>query len=151
VLTEVSDKRTFVRLKAVLLCSEGVAIQAVAKLFEKSFQVVYHWVSRYLKHHNPADLFDASKSGRPRSAPCITDERIVRELKRNPLTLGYQTTVWTVAILAAHLSHRYGCEIRPFTLYRRMKEMGLRSKRPRYVYSEKDPNRTQKKGPLSES
>jgi hypothetical protein len=65
--------------------------------------------------------------------------------------LGYHTTVWTVKVLAQHLSLSYGCEIRPFTLYRRMKAMGLRSKRPRYVYSEKDPNRTQKKGDLSKA
>jgi transposase len=91
---------------------------------------------------------DAPRSGRPRSAPNITDKRIVAELKRNPLKLGYNTTVWTVEIVARHLSQRYGCEIRPFTLYRRMKAMGLRCKRPRYVYWEKDPHRAQKKGAI---
>ena len=149
-LKEVSDKRTFVRLKAVLLCAEGRSVQVVAKLFDKSFQIVYRWLAAYVRQHSPAALFDAPKSGRPLSAQRITDGRILKELKRNPLQLGYQTTVWTVQILAMHLSSRYGCEIRPFTLYRRMKAMGLRSKRPRYVYAEKDPNRAQKKGPLRE-
>jgi transposase len=123
----------------------------VAKLLGKSFQVVYLWVDAYLKTHSVEALFDAPKSGRPLSAPGITDARIVRELKKDPLALGYHTTVWTVKVLAQHLSLSYGCEIRPFTLYRRMKAMGLRSKRPRYVYSEKDPNRTQKKGRSLES
>ena len=142
----VTDKRTFLRLKAVLLCAEGVSVPSVAKLFDKSFQIVYRWVALYVKHHSPQALFDAPRSGRPLSAQRITDKRILKELKRNPLKLGYQTTVWTVEVLARHLSQRYGCEIRPFTLYRRMKQIGLVCKRPCYVYSEKDPNRTQKKG-----
>jgi transposase len=150
-LQKVSDKRTYVRLKAVLLIAQGMAIQSVATFFDKSLQVVYLWIRTYLKTHQASSLFDAPRSGRPRAAQGITDKRILGELKRNPLHLGYRTTVWTVALLAEHLSIRYGQKIGYWTLYRRMKGMGLRSKRPRYVYSEKDPNRTQKKGPLSES
>lgn len=150
-LKGVADKRTFLRLKAVLLCAEGMPVQTVAKLLDKSFQIVYHWVGAYLQAHLVEALFDAPKSGRPPSAQSITEKRILKELKRNPLKLDYSTTVWTVDILARHLSVRYGERILPFTLYRRMKAMGLRCKRPRYVYSEKDPNRAQKKGPSSES
>ena len=150
-MKEVSDKRTFLRLKAVLLCAEGMPVPLVAKLLDKSFQIVYRWIDLYLKHHSTQGLFDAPRSGRPLSAQRITDKRILKELKRNPLKLGYPTTVWTVELLARHLSGLYGCEIRSFTLYRRMKKMGLRSKRPRYLYSEKDPHRAQKKGQSCES
>jgi transposase len=145
-LQEVSDKRTFIRLKAVLLTAEGINIQAIAKLFDKSIQIVYRWIRMYLQTHRPAALYDAPKSGRPASAQVITEECILQELRRNPLQLGYHTTVWTVALLAQHLSNCYGQQIGQWTLYRRMKQMGLRSKRPRYVYSEKDPHRAQKKG-----
>ena len=150
-LKQVTDKRTFVRLKAVLLCAEGMAVPSVAQLLDISFQIVYRWINAYVQHHCAAVLFDAPRSGRPLSAPGITDKRILKQLKRNPLKLGYHTNVWTVKVLAKHLSEVYGCDIQPFTLYRRMKAMGLRSKRPRYVYSEKDPHRAQKKGQSSES
>jgi transposase len=145
-LKEVKDKRTFIRLKAVLLIAQGMNIQAIGKLFNKSIQIVYQWIHRYLKTHKPSCLYDAPKTGRPLVAQAITDKRILQELKHNPLHLGYRTTVWTVALLAAHLNARYGSSIHPRTLYRRMKQMDLRCKRPRYVYEEKDPNRTQKKG-----
>ncbi len=145
------DSRLYIRLKAVLLVAEGLPITEVARLFDKSRRVIYNWVNAYLSTHQPQTLCDQPRAGRPLCAPVITEKRILRELKRNPLKLGYNTTTWTVAVLAEHLTRRYGCEIRPFTLYRRMIAMGLRSKRPRYVYSEKDPNRAQKKGPLSES
>lgn len=150
-LNKVTDKRTFLRLKAVLLFAEGMNVQSVAKLLDKSIQIVYHWIRHYLASHNPAVLYDSPKTGRPLAAKEVTDKRILRELKRNPLHLGYNTTVWTVALLAKHLNTCYDCDIRPRTLYRRMKQIGLRCKRPRYVYSEKDPNRAQKKGRLSES
>jgi len=148
---EVSDKRSFLRLKAVLLFAQGMNVQSAAKLFDKSVQIIYRWIRLYLKNHRPGDLLDAPRSGRPVCAQEITDKRILQELKRNPLHLGYNTTVWTVALLAQHLSLCDGSDISPRTLRRRMKAVGLRFKRPRYVYSEKDPHRAQKKGQLSES
>jgi transposase len=150
-LKKAPDKRAYQRIQAVLLFAQGTDVHRVAKITRKSVRVIYHWVSLYLKHHQVKALYDAPKSGRPIAAPQITEKRMLKELARNPLDLGYNTTVWTVSLLARHLSALYHCEIRPFTLYRRMKQIGLRSKRPKYVYSEKDPSRAQKKGPLSES
>lgn len=150
-LIKATDTRVYVRLKAVLLVSQGMPVAQAAKFFDKSRRVVYRWVTTYLKGHQPQSLEEGARSGRPLSAPGITDERILEELARNPLELGYRTTVWTVEILARHLNRCHGESIGVFTLYRRMKRMGLRSKRPRYVYSEKDPHRAQKKGPSSES
>jgi transposase len=143
----ISDKRTYLRLKAVLSVAQGMDIKAVAEMVEKSVQIIYYWIRTYVQDHDPASLFDAPKPGRPQSAQSITAKQILRELKRDPLRLGYNTTVWTVALLARHLRNRYGCDIRPRTLRRRMKQIGLRSKRPHYVYADKEPNRAQKKGP----
>jgi transposase len=126
-------------------------ITEIAKVADKSRQIVYQWVRSYLANHQADALKDGNRTGRPLSAPSITDKRILRELKRNPMKLGYASNVWTVALLAQHLSKRYHSEIHSDTLRRRMKQIGLRCKRPRYVYSEKDVNRTQKKGRLSES
>ena len=81
----------------------------------------------------------------------ITGQRILEELARSPLELGYRTNVWTVELLAGHLGRRYECSISPRTLRRRMRQVGLRCKRPRYVYSEKEPHLAQKKGRLSGS
>jgi transposase len=116
-----------------------------------SLQTVYNWLSRYLGRHQVAALEEAPRSGRPPIAKQITKARILRELRRNPLRLGYPTTVWTVELLAHRLSERYQCTISSDTLRRRMRQIGLRCKRPRYFYEEKDPHRAQKKGRLSAS
>jgi transposase len=150
-LAKSTNAKVYVRLKALLLVAEGMPVTKVAEFFDKSRRIVYRWIATYLSNHQPWSLEEGARSGRPLAAQGITDQRILRELKRNPLKLGYHTTVWTVEILAWHLSQRYGCEIGRYTLYRRMKQIGLVCKRPRYVYAEKDPHRAQKKGRLSES
>jgi transposase len=147
----VRDKRTFLRLKSVWLFAGGMKITQIAWIAAKSRQIIYRWINAYLTTHQPDALKDEHRTGRPASAACITDKRIMTELKRNPMKLGYASNVWTVALLAQHLSRRYHCDIHVDTLRRRMKQTGLRCKRPRYVYAEKDPNRAQKKGRLSES
>ena len=124
-LKAVSDKRPFRRLQAVLLVAQGNLINEVSQTIEVSVQSIYHWIGSYLQNHRVESLYEARRSGRPPVAKSITDKRIHHELRRNPLRLGYNTTVWTVALLARHLNRRYDCSISPRTLYRRMKQMGV--------------------------
>jgi hypothetical protein len=81
-------------------------------------------------------------------AAAITDARIVREWRRDPLRLGYTTTGWTAPLLAAHLRRKDRCSISTATVRRRMRSLGRRGKRPRYASADKDPHRAQKKGGL---
>jgi transposase len=140
------DARTFRRLQAVLLVARGRTVPEVARLTDLKPWAVYAWVRRYLTSHRPEALVDRPRSGRPGAAPAITDARIVRQFRRDPLRLGYDTTGWTVALLAAHLGRTHDCPITPDTLRRRMRKSRLVWKRPRYVYADKDPHRVQKKG-----
>jgi transposase len=144
-----ADLRFFRRLQAALLVARGFPVPEVARITGAKPDAVYHWLRLYLRTHEPDSLRDAPRSGRPRAAGRITDARIVREFRRDPLRLGYHSTGWTVALLAEHLGRTYGCPISARTLRRRMRHLGLRWKRPRYVYADKDPHRAQKKGGLS--
>jgi transposase len=148
-LARATDLRFFRRVQAVLLVARGFPVPEAARITGAEPDAVYHWLRRYLRTHQPDCLRDAPRSGRPRAAGRITDARILRELRRDPLRLGYNTTGWTVALLAEHLGRKYGCPISARTLRRRMRDLGLRWKRPRYVYADKDPHRAQKKGGLS--
>jgi hypothetical protein len=76
------------------------AVREVARLISSRPWAVYAWVRRYLVSHRPESLCDAERSGHHPVAPRITDARILRELRRNPLRLGYSTTGWTVTLLA---------------------------------------------------
>jgi transposase len=148
-MARASEVRVFRRLQAVLLVCEGRGIGEAARVTGTGPWAVYKWVELYLRGHQPRDLDDALRSGRPPAAGAITGARIRRELARDPLRLGYMATEWTVPLLATRLSTRYGCAITPRTLRRRMKALGLAWKRPRHAFGEKDPHRAQKKGRLS--
>jgi transposase len=138
-------------LQAVLLVAEGRLVAEAAHITGLSRRTVYQLVNSYTARHAVEALCESPRSGRPTVAQALTPARILRELDRSPLRLGYRTNVWTVELLAARLAERYGCAINPRTLRRRMRRMGLRCKRPRYVYSEKEPHLAQKKGRLSGS
>jgi transposase len=147
-LLDASDARDFRRLQAVLLIAQGRPAGEVARIACASKRSVYGWLRRYLVGHRVDDLMEQPRSGRPVSAEVITDERIRHELHKDPVTLGYSTTTWTVKLLANHLSRTYDCEISEWTLRRRMRAADLRWKRPRYTFATKDPHRAQKKGRL---
>jgi transposase len=100
------------------------ALSEVAELTGVSGQTVYNWLQRYLACHQVAVLADAPRSGRPVTAPRVTAAHILQHLRCNPLRLGYRTTVWSVKLLAAHLSRQDDCPINLHTLRRRMKAMG---------------------------
>jgi transposase len=148
-LAQTVEARVFRRMQAVLLVARGRSFAEAAEITGLSLRSVYHLVDRYLQSHQIESLQDRPRSGRPPEASDLTAARILRELRRSPLKLGYRTNVWTVEILAHHLNERYHCSISPRTLRRRMKEINLVCKRPRYFYEEKDPNRAQKKGQSS--
>lgn len=150
-MKSVGDKRSFVRFQAVLLVATGSFISEAAAIVQKPVQRIYAWIKWYLARHWVEDLLDKSRTGRPLAGKAISNEAILAALRLQPHKLACRTAVWTVALLAHYLSHRYKTSISERTLRRRMKVLGLRYKRPRYVYSEKDSNRAQKKGVSQES
>lgn len=147
-LPQVKAPRHLRRLQALLLLAAGRSLRTICLATHLTRQSVYNALHRYCRCHRVEDLADLPRSGRPRSAAGITDRHILAALQRDPRSVGFNATTWTVALLARHLSHRHGQSIYPRTLRRRMHAMGLRWKRPRYVYHLKDPHKAQKKGAL---
>jgi transposase len=145
-LKQARDARLFRRLQAVLLVAGGKPVGEVARLAGTSRQSVYNWLRLYAASRRAEALRDGARAGRPRAASELTGERILEELRRDPLSCGYSTQVWTVALLARHLSGCCGCVVTERTLRRRMRAAGLRWKRPRYVLSGREPHLPQKRG-----
>lgn len=130
-LSQAREVRLFRRIQAVLLVAKGHSFAEAAQITALSLRSVYNLVNRYLQSHQIDSLHDLPHPGRPAGAACLTKSRLLRELRRSPLRLGYRSTVWTVAILAQHLSQLYQCSVSDRTLRRRMKQIGLECKRPR--------------------
>lgn len=143
----VRDARHLRRVQAVLLVAQGRPMKLVCGTTGLSRQSVYNALRRYRRRHRPSDLADRPRSGRPRVARPVGSRQILAALRVDPRDAGFNATAWTVPLLACCLSRRHRVPIGPRTLRRRMHEAGLRWKRPRYVYHQRDPNAAQKKGP----
>jgi transposase len=143
----VRDARHLRRVQAVLLVAQGRPMKLVCGTTGLSRQSVYNALRRYRRRRRADDLADRPRSGRPRAARAIGRRQVLAALRRGPRDAGFNATTWTVPLLARYLSSRHRVPITPRTLRRRMHEAGLRWKRPRYVYHQRDPNAAQKKGP----
>jgi transposase len=145
-LRQVNDARVYRRVLAVLLVARGFQLQVVADLIDHHWRSVARWVHRYRTRPPIDSLEDAPRSGRPRRAQALNLACLWRELQRSPLRAGYPRTVWTVDLLAWYLKRRYRQTLTPRTLRRRLKQWGLRWKRARYTYAQREPHVSQKKG-----
>ena len=138
--------RVYRRLEAVLLVAEGCPVSEAARRVRVQRTSVQRWVARYLAVRDPGALADQPRTGRPRVVGGLTARRLAATLARDPRAAGYRATTWTVPLLASHLRERYGCAVSPRTLRRRLRALGFRWKRPRYVYTGRATHLAQKKG-----
>lgn len=138
--------RVYRRVEAVLFVAEGCSISESARRVRAARTSVERWVRRYLAGREATALSDEPRAGRPRAAVRLTKRRLAAALERDPRTLGYRATTWTVALLARYFGERLACAISQRTLRRRLRECGYRWKRPRYFYSQRATHLAQKKG-----
>jgi transposase len=147
-LRETHDLSLFRRVQAVLRVAEGSSVAEAARQAGVNRSSVHRWIELYLPNHQPEDLLDRPRSGRPREADDLDQELLAAILAQEPQQLGYRATTWTVPLLATHLREECDCPVSARTVRRRLHEFDYGWKRPRYVYHERDPHVAQKKGRL---
>lgn len=148
VVSRAKEVRAYRRAQAVLWVAEGHSVAEVAQLARSSRRSVYYWCEAYLRDRSCRVLLEEKpRSGRPPSPTSqIAAQELESILKRSPMELGYQSTGWTLALLATHLQRQHGGERASCsTLRRRLHALGWRWKRPRYVFAAPDPRQAQKK------
>jgi transposase len=141
--------RVYRRVQAVLLVGEGRPTKEVAAITGASRRSVQHWWRLWRRsagcRRPERGLAEKPHRGRPPGLKGLSRRRLLTELAKDPLALGYAATNWTVPLLARHLQRR-GLPITARTLRRRLHAAGLRWKRPRYVFAAPEPHLPQKKG-----
>ena len=137
--------RVYRRVAAVLAVADGRPVAEAARQSRVDRTTVHRWVATYLATRDPGRLADGERPGRPPSGD-ISARRLAAILRRDPRTLGYRATTWTVDLLAAYCAEYLDRPITPRTLRRRLHQHGYRWKRPRYTYSERAGHLAQKKG-----
>jgi transposase len=144
----VRDARHYRRLAAVWLVAKGHSVGATANLLNASRRWVTKALARYRARRRPEELAEGKRSGRPPVAPGLSRQRLTELLQTDPMSLGYAAVGWTAPLLSAHVRRCDAADaLCVRTMRGRLHAAGLAWKRPRYVFSQKEPHRAQKKGP----
>jgi transposase len=148
-MKQVTSARLYRRLQAVLLTGEGTSATQIAAVTGACARSVQYWCAAWRhsaqRRHPEKVLEEKPRLGRQPGLPELSRARLLAEMAKDPLALGYAATNWSVPLLAAHFQ-RAGLPISPRTLRRRLHAAGLRWKRPRFVFAEPEAHVAQKKG-----
>jgi transposase len=116
----------------------GQSPEVVAKVFNFNRACIYRWLKQY-----DEGGFSALKSEMaPGAAPLITGEMDVwlklTVLEKTPISFGYDTNLWTCAILAELLNKMFDVTVSDCTVRLHLKNLGLTFQKPEYQDEEKD-------------
>ena len=132
-LHQTQDARVYRRTLALLQLDRGLPLSQVAEELLVSRQSIYNWVREYTQAHDPADLADRDRAGRP----SYWGEDVRQELQwlmhQAPDQRGYVATAWTVPLLLEELEHRWGVRPSGRSLRRELDRLGYVWKRGRYA------------------
>lgn len=95
------EKRLSNRAQIILLAFEGKNNKEIAEIFNTREARISKWRSRFYKQRIKG-LYDAERTGKPRTYDENTEKRILDALNYDP-PKGYST--WTGSLLAVHLSN----------------------------------------------
>jgi transposase len=142
-LRQARDAHVYRRTLAVLEVAQGKPVSEVSQALGVSRQSVHNWLAGYLQGHDPADLRDAPRPGRPSLWTEDARAVLVALLGHGPQRLGWQQANWTVGLLAQELRRRSGRGFSQDTIRRELRRQGFVWKRPRYLL-DPDPEREKK-------
>ena len=149
-MKQAASARLYRRLQAVLLAGEGASATRIATVTGAGIRSVQGWCATWRRskecRHPQKALAEKPRLGRRSVLPALDRARLLAELAKDPLALGYAASNWTVPLLAAHLRQHCRLPINAHTLRRRLRAAGLRWKRPRFVFAEPATHVAQKKG-----
>src|SRR5690349_14482914 len=127
--------RVALRAHMVLLSDRGFTVPQIAAIPACGQDVVPTWLHRY-EQQGVAGLEDAPRSGRPPKDP-LAGPIVDAQASQSPPCSGHVQTCWSVALLAAFLSHRFRLVLSCPSVRRYLHRMGWRWARPRLAPAHK--------------
>ena len=141
------------RAQLVLLSAQRRTVPELAAIFDLHPASVRFWLRRF-DRDGPAGLYDAPRSGRPRTVDETQDQRLVQLVTQDPQAAHAVevATTWTVAMLTLALILRCGHYLSTSTVRAALHRLGLRWGRPRLAMPRKDdPEKAQKQWRIAEA
>ena len=124
------------RLHGLLLVANGMSPYEVSDVLGNSPKSIEAWVNIFLKEGFKG-IREPIRSGRPPRLSNILDA-IGRDLRKNPMDLGYKQNLWDGKLLSHHIKEKYGIVLGTRQCQRIFRKLGFRLRKPRPVIAKGD-------------
>lgn len=125
------DPRVRRRAQAVLLVEEGHPVAEVARLVHTGASCVRRWRTRF-HAAGRTGLADRPRVGRTALLDTAARAWLQTALEAGPQPYGLLSTVWCLRDLTAVLERERGVQVSVCTVYRAVRALGYRYRRPRH-------------------
>src|SRR6266516_6085390 len=106
------------RAQMVLLSARGYTVPQIAEIFEVGEDTVRTWLHRY-QERGPDGLADCPRPGR-RPKDCLARHIVDAQMHNSPRANGLVQACWSVGLLAAFLTARFGLMLSARTVRRHL-------------------------------
>jgi transposase len=128
-----------VRVRAVRAVEAGHPITRVAKIFGVSRRTLTYWIER---HRNDPEAGLAREknpgSARPRKAPCVDSNYLIRLTASDALQYGFDSNLWTTRRIKQVLDRSPQTRLSRSVIHERLREAHLTWQKPRRQYFDED-------------
>jgi len=126
------------RLHGVLLCCSGFSCYKVADILGQSPRTVEYWLKRF-ERSGLAGLQEEPRAGRPGTLDASARERLARDLRASPRTLGYEQFLWDGRLLSHHVEKTFRLHLGVRQCQRLFRQFGFRRRKPRPIIANAAP------------
>src|SRR5215212_4324129 len=125
------DPRVRRRAQAVLMLAQGASVLGVARRFRTAPHRVRVWRAWFLEGGRDR-LADDRRTGRPPKLGPADLTFLDEALQHGPQACGRPVTAWSIRDLQELLRHERRVEVSVYTVYRTVRGLGYRYRRPRH-------------------
>jgi transposase len=125
------DPRVRHRAQALLMLAQGASVLGVARWFRTAPHRVRVWRTRFLEGGRDR-LADDRRTGRPPKLGPADLTFLDEALQQGPQAYGWPVTTWSIRDLQELLRHERRVEVSVYTVYRTVRGLGYRYRRPRH-------------------
>lgn len=148
-LQSLYDKTKDVRIRTrtqmiLLVVEEHMTAPKIGQIVRKNDQTVRRWIRRF-NAEGINGLYDAPRSGSPRTVTEAYRKRIVSIVRQRPRALDQPYSLWTLQRLADFMAEETGIRVSGETVRRILKDHDIVLSRPQHTISSPDPEYKVKK------
>jgi putative transposase len=141
-MTQQEVGRVAIRAHMILLSAEGYTVPEIVEIHDTTNVTVYKWFDRF-DAQGPEGLYDQARSGRPSKVDEEVEQEVEEAMSEPPTERGYNCTIWTTALLQAHIEDALDVTVCDDTVRRTLHKLDYRWRRPRWAVEREDPRSTE--------